>query len=61
MKKQFLRLIALLPAAYLLGLSGNVNDVWWAFIIAEFVSAAVCAIFFLKIYKNKIKPLYEQA
>ena len=47
-------------AAYLLGLSGNVNDVWWAFIIAEFVSATVCAIFFLKIYKNKVKPLYVQ-
>ena len=52
------QLIALLPAAYLLSLSGIVGRVWWAFCIAEAVSAAVCAIFFLRIYKRKIKPLF---
>ena len=54
------QLVALLPAAYLLSLSGDVNNVWWAFIVAEAVSATVCAIFFLKIYKNKVKPLYVE-
>ena len=54
------QLIALLPAAYLFSLSGNVNNVWWAFIVAEIVSAAVCGVFFLKIYKNKVKPLYVE-
>ena len=54
------QLIALLPAAYLLSLSGVVNRVWWAFCIAEAVSAAVCALFFLRIYKRKIKPLFDE-
>ena len=54
------QLIALLPAAYLLSLSGVVNQVWWAFCIAEAVSALVCAMFFLRIYKKKIKPLFAQ-
>ena len=55
----FRQLIALLPAAYLLSLSGNVNVVWWCFPIAEIVSVTVCAIFFLRIYRQKIKPLFN--
>ena len=54
----FRQIVALLPAAYLLSLSGNVNIVWWCFPIAEVVSVTVCALFFLKIYRQKIKPLY---
>ena len=53
------QIVALLPAAYLLSLSGNVDRVWWCFPIAEVVSVIVCALFFLKIYRRKIKPLYE--
>ena len=55
----FRQLIALLPAAYLLSLSGNVNHVWWAFCIAEAVSACCCIYFFIRIYRQKIKPLYK--
>jgi Na+-driven multidrug efflux pump len=51
------QLVALLPAAYLLSLSGNVNMVWWAFPIAEVVSSVTAAICFARIYKQKIKPL----
>ena len=51
------QLIALLPAAFLLSLSGNVNMVWWAFPIAEVVSVTVTLILFTRIYKQKIKPL----
>ena len=54
------QIVALLPAAYLLSLSGNVNVVWWCFPIAEVVSVTVCALFFLKIYRQKIKPLYAE-
>ena len=36
---------ALLPAAYLLSLTGDVTNVWWAFPIAEAVSFAASAIF----------------
>ena len=53
------QLFVLLPAAYLLSLSGNVNAVWWAFPIAEVVSMTLTLIFYRKIYKQKIKPLYE--
>ena len=51
------QLIALLPAAFLLSLSGNVHLVWWAFPIAEVVSVTVTLILFVRIYKQKIKPL----
>jgi Na+-driven multidrug efflux pump len=52
------QMVALLPAAYLLSLSGNVNLVWWAFPIAEVVSLTATLFFFLRIYRKKIKPLY---
>ena len=51
------QMIALLPAAYLLSLSGDVNLVWWAFPIAEVVSLAATIFFFVRIYRRKIKPL----
>lgn len=41
------QLFALLPSAYLLSLTGNVNNIWWCFLIAEFMSL-VCSTFFLK-------------
>ena len=52
------QLIALLPAAYLLSLTGDVHAVWWAFPIAEVVSMTVTLILFSRIYKQKIKPMY---
>lgn len=51
------QLLALLPAAYLLSLSGNVNLVWWAFPIAELVSFLSSLVLFLRLYRQKIKPL----
>ncbi len=54
------QLLALLPAAYLLSLSGDVNMVWWAFPIAEGVSLMATTFFFIRIYNQKIKPLREQ-
>ncbi len=52
------QLVVLLPAAYLLSLSGNVNLVWWAFPVAELMSLTVTLICFVRIYRKKIKPLY---
>jgi len=52
------QVIALLPAAYLLSLAGDVSRVWWAFPIAEVASAIACVFFFLRIYRKKIKPLF---
>jgi len=51
------QMLVLLPVAYLMSLSGNVNLVWLAYPIAEVVSGAVTAFFFIRIYRQKIKPL----
>ena len=51
------QLVALLPAAYLLSLSGNINAVWWSFPIAEVVSLIATVYFFLRLYRLKVKPL----
>ena len=55
------QLVVLLPAAYLLSLSGNVNMVWWAFIIAEFVSLVLSIVFFVRLDKKIIEPMYDKA
>ncbi len=51
------QLLVLLPAAYLLSLSGEVTNVWWAFPIAEVFSLAVTLVLYLRIYNRKVKPL----
>lgn len=53
------QLVALLPAAYLLSLSGNVNYVWWAFPIAELVSFFMTVIFLVRINKQVIQHIGE--
>lgn len=51
------QLLALLPAAYLLSLTGNVDNIWWSFPISEVVSALVTLILYRRLYLAKIKPL----
>ena len=53
------QMVVLLPVAYLMSLTGNVNLVWTAYPIAEIVSISVTAFFFLRIYRQKIKPMFE--
>ena len=53
------QLAVLLPAAYLLSLTGNVHAVWWSFPIAEVVSMLLSLYFYSLIYRRKIKPLYN--
>lgn len=48
------QVVVLLPAAFLLSLLGNVNYVWWAFPIAEIMSAAASTFFYRKIKKDVI-------
>lgn len=55
------QLIVLLPAAYLLSLTGDVNNVWWSFPIAEVMSALVTGLLFGRLYRRKVKPLFEYA
>ena len=51
------QLVVLLPAAYVLAQFGNVNYVWFAFLIAEVASMILTAVFFKKVYCEVIKPL----
>ena len=51
------QLLVLLPAAYLLSLTGDVKYVWWAFPIAEVVSLAVTVFFVMRINKNVIRNI----
>lgn len=51
------QLVVLVPAAYLLSLTGSVDAVWWSFPLAEIVSATLTVIFYLRIYKQKLKPM----
>lgn len=55
------QLFVLIPVAYLLSLSGNVNLVWWAFPIAEGVSVVLCIVFFMRVHNKIIRPLFQSA
>ena len=51
------QLVVLIPVAYLLALTGNINSVWWAFPIAEIVSLAVTLIFFKRVKRTVVDTL----
>lgn len=51
------QLIFLLPAAWLLSLTGKINNIWWAFPIAEFLALVVCGILLKGTYDKEIKNL----
>lgn len=53
------QLIALIPSAYLLSLTGNVDNIWWCFLIAEFMSLIFSTFFLKKTLKDVDKKLAE--
>ena len=53
------QLVVLLPAAYLLSLTGDVHAVWWAFPIAEVVSMLTTLLLYWRIYNRQLKPLFR--
>lgn len=55
------QLVVLLPLAYLFSLSGNINMIWWAYIIAEAAAVAASLLFMRRIYRTKIISIpYEE-
>ena len=54
------QLVVLIPAAWLLSRTGEVNMVWWAFIIAEVASLALSLVFMARINRTVIVPLSEK-
>ena len=55
------QLVVLLPAAWLLSKTGDVNMVWWSFVIAELVSVTLSFVFFTRLDKKIIEPMYDNA
>lgn len=55
------QLLVLVPAAYLLSLTGKVSMVWWAFPIAEVISLVVSVLLFMLVYKRVIRNIPEGA
>ena len=53
----FRQLVVLVPAAWLLSKTGNVNMVWWAYPLAEIMSMILSSAFLRKIYREIIAPL----
>ena len=53
------QLIVLIPAAYLLSLTGELNNVWWSFPIAEIASVIASAACFIYLYKKVIRKIPE--
>lgn len=54
------QLFVLLPAAWLLSLSGELGLVWLAFPIAEIFSVVLSVIFLIYAYRKEVKPLFEK-
>ena len=51
------QIVVFLPAAYFLSKTGNVDNVWWCFIIAEFMSVGMSLFFMRRIYVKKIRGI----
>ena len=51
------QLVALIPVAWLLSKTGNVQNVWWAFPIAEIVSLIISITLFRKLYSEIVEPM----
>ena len=54
------QLVALLPVAYFLAQFGNVNLIWWAFPITEFIACLAGYVFLKRIRKTKVDVLSER-
>lgn len=53
------QLTVLLPAAWLLSRTGNLNLVWLAFPLADVAAVILCTVFLRKTYDKEIRPLPE--
>ena len=51
------QLVLIIPAAYLLSLTGEVNNVWWAFPIADYLSLFVCVGLYFKLLRERISKI----
>ena len=55
------QLVVLIPAALLLAQTGRVENVWWAFLLAEFMSLTVTLIFFRRVWRKVVTEGLREA
>ncbi|WP_026653159.1 MATE family efflux transporter [Butyrivibrio proteoclasticus] len=51
------QLVVLIPTAWLLSMTGNVNNIWWSFLFAELASLCLSSFFFKRLYKTTVSTL----
>ena len=51
------QMVVLLPVAWLLSFSGQLELVWWAFPFAELFSLSLCIFFHRFVYRREIQPM----
>lgn len=56
----FRQLILVLPLAYALSLTGELNMVWWSFPIAEVLAGLLALYYLRRAYRRVIQPLADQ-
>lgn len=54
------QLMVLLPAAFIFSRIWGLNATWMAFPIAEVVALIVTIVFWRKVYKNEIQPIFDE-
>lgn len=54
------QLLAMLPLAYFLSVTGGLDAVWWAYPLAEIVSVAMSIAFMRYFYIKRIKPMPDE-
>jgi putative MATE family efflux protein len=52
-------IVVLLPALYIFADLFELDNVWWAFVMAEGFSAIIGAFLLKRIYSSKVKPMYS--
>ena len=56
----FRQLILVLPLAYALSLTGELNMVWWSFPIAEVLAGLLALYYLRRAHRRVIQPLADQ-
>ena len=53
------QLAVLLPTAYLLALTGNINNVWFCFLIAEIFAISISAYYMHRLNRKYLRPMED--
>ena len=51
------QLVVLLPCAWLFSRIGQLDQVWYAFLVSEVVSVTMSLLMYRAVYRNRMRPL----